>query len=271
MLKVLSPAKVNLGLWILRKRPDGYHDIFTVYHAVSLFDEITIKEGPLSVQTSTNIPQEENIVYKALKIMERLLDRDLEFSVYIKKNIPQGAGLGGGSSNCATVLKAVNSLLGEPLTLDELKDIARMVSSDAPFFFHCGTAVGREKGDLIEKIEDLSLKLTIIYPNINVPTSKVYGMVNETSLTYDLEDDKIVSSLIEGNFKVLENKLGDIAMSTFPQIGEVYRFLKSLGYSPLVSGSGSCVFYIGESSKEVQEGARLRGWKVYRVESYNGV
>ncbi len=271
MLKVLSPAKVNLGLWILGKRSDGYHDIFTVYHAVSLFDEVTIKEGPLSVQTSTNIPQEENLVYKALKIMEKLLGKDLEFSVYINKGIPQGAGLGGGSSNCATVLKAVNKVLGEPLTLDELKDIARMVSSDAPFFFHCGTAVGRGKGDQIEQIENLSLKLTIIYPNISVPTSKVYSMVGETSLTYNLESDKIISSIVEGNFEVLENRLGDIAMSAFPQMGEVYRFLKSLGYSPLVSGSGSCIFYIGEASKEVIEGSRLRGWRIYLVESYHGV
>ncbi|MCS7278012.1 MAG: 4-diphosphocytidyl-2C-methyl-D-erythritol kinase, partial [Aquificaceae bacterium] len=95
MERILSPAKLNLGLWLLGKRSDGYHEIFTIYHTVSVFDEIFIKEGPLKVETSTGIPMEKNLVYKGIRIMEKRLGKELNFQVYIKKNIPEGAGLGG--------------------------------------------------------------------------------------------------------------------------------------------------------------------------------
>ncbi|SNZ12033.1 4-diphosphocytidyl-2-C-methyl-D-erythritol kinase [Hydrogenobacter hydrogenophilus] len=271
VIKLLSPAKVNLGLWLLGKRDDGYHEIFTIYHTVSLFDEVFIKEGPLKVETSNNIPQEENLVYKALRLMERRLGKELEFSVYIHKNIPQGAGLGGGSSNCALVLKAINSLLGEPLSIEELKEIAQSVSSDAVFFLYGGTAVGRGRGEAVEPIRHVDLKITLIYPNLQVSTRRVYSMVSHTSLTPNLDSDKIIQSVLEGRFEVLENRLGELAMELFPEMREVYRFVEYLGYRPMISGSGSCIFYIGEASQEVKKGALLRGWKLYQVRSYDGV
>lgn len=270
-MRVLSPAKVNLGLWLLGRRADGYHEIFTIYQAVSLFDEIFIKEGPLKVETSSLIPQEKNLVYKALKLMEKYLGRDIDFSIYIQKNIPEGAGLGGGSSNCATVLRVVNQLLGEPLTAEDLKNIAKEVSSDAVFFLYGGTAVGRGRGDVVEPIKHLDLKITLVYPNVVASTRRVYGAVRDASLTDKIEDDKIISCLLEGKFEVLENTLGQVAMELFPEIKEAYRFLEYLGYRPVVSGSGSCVFYVGEASEEVKKGAALRGWRLYEVKSYNGV
>lgn len=142
MLRLLSPAKLNLGLWLLGKRPDGYHEIFTLYQAINLFDEVSIEEGNLNVQTSTGIPMEENLVYKALKAMEKLLGRELNFKIFIQKNIPEGGGLGGGSSNVATVLKAINQLLDIPLSEEDLQNIASKVSSDAPFFLMGSSAIG---------------------------------------------------------------------------------------------------------------------------------
>lgn len=98
------------------------------------------------METSKGIPQEENLVYKALRLMERALGTDLEVQVYIEKVIPIGGGLGGGSSNVATVLMSVNKLLGEPLSFEELKAIASAVSSDAMFFLYGGSAVGTGRG-----------------------------------------------------------------------------------------------------------------------------
>ncbi|MFN3264081.1 MAG: 4-diphosphocytidyl-2C-methyl-D-erythritol kinase, partial [Aquificaceae bacterium] len=131
MLRLLSPAKVNLGLWLLGKRADGYHEVFTIYQAVDLFDEVLIEEGPLSVETSTGIPMEQNLVYKALRVMEGLLGKEISLRIFIQKNIPEGGGLGGGSSNVATVLRAVNELMGNPLSEEELYLIAGRISSDA--------------------------------------------------------------------------------------------------------------------------------------------
>ncbi len=271
MYESFSPAKLNLGLWLLGKRPDGYHDIFTIFHAIDLCDEITIKEGPKRVETSNFIPQEENLVYKALNLLERRLGEDVHFSVYINKRIPVGGGLGGGSSNVATVLKAVNELLGNPLSFDDLVDIARSVSSDAPFFLYGGTAIGTNKGDIIKPVNHLNLEFTVVCPSFAASSKKVYSMVSEEELTKDIDVDKIINCIYRYEFEALENKLGDISARIFPQVGEVVRFLVDKGYRALVSGSGSCVYVIGDVSEEVKIGARLRGWSLYKVKSWHGV
>ena len=270
-MRVLSPAKINLGLWILGKRSDGYHDILTILHTISLFDEIFIKEGPLRVETSNNIPQEENMVYKALKLMSRRLGKDLEFSIYIKKNIPVGGGLGGGSSNVAVALKTVNELLGNPLSFEELSEIARSVSSDAPFFLYGGTALGTGRGDSIKPIEHIYSEFTIVFPGIGVSTREVYSMVSDKDLTKELYVDKIIDCVSKGQFDILENRLGELASKAYPHVGEVVRFFRDVGYRPMVSGSGSCVYVVGRTSEEIKRGASLRGWLLYEVNSWLGV
>jgi len=268
--KILSPAKVNLGLWILGKRPDGYHEILTIFHAVDLCDEIAIREGPFDVQTSTGIPKEENLVYRALLEFGRRVGYEPEVSVFIQKRIPEGSGLGGGSSNVAAVLKAVNDMLGNPLDLEELIEIAGLVSSDAPFFFGSGTAVGRGRGEIIEKVEPLDLKITLVIPQVRSSTKEVYSRVREEHLS-EVDIYEVLNALREGRFDVMENRLGELACELYPEIGEVVRFLDYLGFKPLVSGSGSAVFYIGRSTPELEKGARLRGWRVIEVKSWPGV
>lgn len=268
LVRVLSPAKLNLGLWLLGKRPDGYHEIFTLYHAVNLFDEITLWEGELSVQTSTGIPMEENLVYKALRLMERQIGKDIKVSVYIQKNIPEGAGLGGGSSNVAVVLKAVNQLLGEPMSVRELQALAAQVSSDAPFFLMGGSAVGRGRGEVLQRVELPRMVFTLIYPNVKCSTVYVYKHVSPDMLTSHVQGDTILDCLRAGDFSPLENRLGELAAELYPQVGEVLRFLQSFGLRALVSGSGSAVFYAGEPLPEVELACRARGWRLYRVESY---
>ena len=270
MKRVLSPAKVNLGLWILGKRPDRYHEIITLFHAIDLCDEITIREGPLDVQTSTGIPREENLVYKALLEFGRRTGNTPEVSVFIQKRIPEGSGLGGGSSNVATVLKAINEILEEPLDTEELMEIAGAVSSDAPFFFEGGTAVGRGRGEIIEKVEPLDLEITLVIPPVRSSTREVYSMVREEHLSSG-DIDKVLEAVKEGNLDIVENKLGELACEIYPEIGEVVRFLRFLGLKPLVSGSGSAVFYIGKPSPELVRGATLRGWRVVETKSWLGV
>lgn len=268
---LLSPAKLNLGLWILDKRPDGYHDIFTVFHTVDLCDEITIEEGPKRVETNNSIPQEQNLVYRALNLLEKRLAREVHFSVYINKKIPIGGGLGGGSSNVATVLRAVNNLLGNPLPFEDLLDIAGSVSSDAPFFFYGGTAVATNRGDTIKPIKHINLNFTIVCPSFAVSSKKVYSMVTKEQLTKHIDIDKIINCIHRREFEVLENTLGDISAKAFPQVGEVVRFLSYMGYKPLVTGSGSCVYVIGEVSKDVHKAIQLRRWSLYKVKSWHGV
>ncbi|WP_457600499.1 4-(cytidine 5'-diphospho)-2-C-methyl-D-erythritol kinase [Hydrogenivirga sp.] len=269
--KVLSPAKVNLGLWLLGKRPDGYHDILTVFHAVDLCDEVFIEEGPLRVETSTGIPMEENLVYRALSEFQRRTGRETDFSVYIQKRIPEGAGLGGGSSNVATVLKEVNRLMGELLSEEELREIAGSVSSDAPFFFRGGTQLGAGRGEVLTPVEGLHLKVILVVPQVKSSTAEVYSRVESRHLTPEVSPEEVLSWIEERRYELLENRLGDIACELYPEIGEVVRFLEHLGVKPLVSGSGSAVFYIGEASPELEKAAKLRGWRLFKTESWLGV
>lgn len=268
MRRVLSPAKLNLGLWLLGKRSDGYHEIFTIYHTIGMFDEIFIGEGPLMVETSTGIPMEKNLVYKAMRMMEERLGKELDFQVYIHKNIPEGAGLGGGSSNVATVMKNLNELLGSPFTFEELLSMAAEVSSDAPFFLMGGSAIGRGRGEILEKIELPPMTFTLIHPKVSCSTSHVYSHVSENLLTRSFEGYKIVDYLKAGDFSLLENKLGELAADLYPEVGEVLRFLRGLGLRALVSGSGSTVYYVGEPRPEVCLACQLRGWRLHSVESY---
>jgi len=271
VIKVLSPAKINLGLWILGKRSDGYHEILTVFHAIDLCDEIYIRKGTFDVQTSTGIPREKNLVYRALLEFQRRTGRDIGFSIFIQKNIPEGAGLGGGSSNVASVLKKINELMGNPLKEEELKDIAGKVSSDAPFFFLGKTAIGRGRGEILEEIEPLDLNITLVIPNTRSSTRKVYSAVGEKHISPGAQIEKILEALKEGKYDLLENKLGDLACEMYPEIGEVVRFIEHFGFKPLVSGSGSAVFYIGKPTPELEKGAKLRGWRIIEAKSWLGV
>ncbi len=271
MVVLESPAKVNLGLWLLGKRSDGYHEILTLFHEIDLCDRIYIREGELRVETNTRIPQEKNLVFLGLKALERLTGERVEFSIFIEKRIPEGGGLGGGSSNLANTLKEVNRLLGNPLDMDSLKGLVSGLSSDAPFFLQGGTAIGRGRGELIEPVEHLNLTLTLILPSTKAITKEVYSAVREKHLTSKENVDIIISRLKAGDLSVLDNALGDLALEIYPEMAEAKRFLEDLGFKAFVSGSGSTLFYLGGLTPEVELGAKLRGWRVVEVKSRLGV
>lgn len=267
-----SPAKINLGLWVVDKRPDGYHEIFTLYHTVDFYDRIIIQEHPfVEVKTTTlEIKQEENIVYKAISLFESYTGIEQNLRVIIEKNIPVGGGLGGGSSNAATVLNYLNQKHDNILPEEKLFEIALKLGADVPFFLKGGFAIGEGIGEKLTFLpKKLNEKIFIIYPNVLSNTRSVYSKVNKSILTKK-EDLNIILSLIN-EFDInklepyIENKLGFLAMDLYPQIKEVYNFLKHLGYSPKVSGSGSCVYVIGDPSLEVEKAVAIKNWKLIKT------
>ena len=265
-IKLLSPAKINLGLWVIGKRPDGYHEIITLYKEIPLYDEITIKEGPLRVETNIGIPQEENYVYKGLVELQRRLDEEINLTVYIHKNIPVGSGLGGGSSNLAVVMKKVNELLGNPLTEDELIELVAGISADAPFFLMGGTAIGRGKGEILEPVEcAVSGDITLVIPSVSSETGKVYGSLTEEDYTLETYAEERIRRILEGDIKAIENVLGEKAKELYPEIGEVCRFIEYLGFKPFVSGSGSTVYFFGKAPEELKKAGAVRGWRVIEL------
>jgi 4-diphosphocytidyl-2-C-methyl-D-erythritol kinase len=272
--RISSYGKINLGLWVLGKRFDNYHEIYTLMHTISLKDEITIKPSSFLKVKSTSplIPEDEgNIVYKAVKLYEEYTRTPQNYEIFIQKNIPVGAGLGGGSSNAAAVLKAINELSENPIPEEELYKIAEQVGADVPFFIKGGMAIARGKGEKLKHFkEPLKKKGFVIYPNIQVSTERIYSLINEKLLT---KEDKIniIDSLlaeyeIDKYLESLENTLGEVAKELYPEIAEVVNTLSYLGYKGYISGSGSSVFSFGSPSEELKKGCELRNWKIFEVE-----
>ncbi len=271
MKTIYSPAKINLGLWVLNKRLDGYHEILTYFHTLDLSDRITISKAPkLTVETtSPMVPQgEENIVYKALKKFEEWTGIEPNYRVYIEKNIPVGGGLGGGSSNAAAVLKAVNEMEGNPLNEEELFQLASTVGADVPFFLKGGFAKAEGIGEKLTFFEErLNKEVFIIYPNMPVSTEEIYQGVTEKDLTKK-EEIPIIDSLL-GNvdefLNNMENMLGKIVEEKYPVVKEIVNTLEYLGYKPFISGSGSSVFAFGEPDQKVEVICKTKGWRLIKT------
>ncbi|RMA97552.1 4-(cytidine 5'-diphospho)-2-C-methyl-D-erythritol kinase [Hydrogenothermus marinus] len=268
---LLSPAKINLGLWITEKRPDGYHNIYTYMHKVSLYDRIFVKPSPILKVSSSNpsVPEgKENIVYKAVKEFENYTGLEVNLEIFIEKNIPVGAGLGGGSSNAATILKYINDKFGKPLSEEELIKLGASIGSDIPFFFKEGLVKVTGKGDILE---DTDIKyenpVFIIYPNIPSDTKDIYSKVDYKMLT-KLEDLAKIDSLIFDVNKLvenIENTLGIIAKEHIGTIREVLNTVEYLGYIGNITGSGSAVYVIGEPGNEVDIICKAKNWKLFKV------
>lgn len=271
MNTVLSPAKINIGLWVSRKRDDGYHDIFTFMHTIKLYDRIFIKPSvKTTIKTSLSeaeLEDKNNIIYKALAEFENLTGLRDEFEIFVEKNIPLGAGLGGGSSNAAAVIKFLNEYFNKPLSEDDLIQVAKRVGADVPFFIKGGFALAEGIGEKITPLEKQDeIDIFIIYPNIKSNTKLVYSNVKVNQLTatekliiiYNLQREYGIKKLLE----VAENTLGDIAKRLYPQIDEVVRFLEGLGFRAYISGSGSSVYCLGKPTPDIKLACKVRGWRL---------
>ncbi|CUS82237.1 4-diphosphocytidyl-2-C-methyl-D-erythritol kinase [Candidatus Kryptonium thompsonii] len=260
-VKLLSPGKINIGLRVWRKREDGYHDIETVFHEVKLFDEIEMEiSDEIEFETNSNeIPRGfENLCLKAVRIFFESFGIHSGVRIYLKKRIPVGAGLGGGSSNSAAVLKGLNILFGVGADDDLLSELGSLIGSDVPFFIKGGTAYATGRGEIIEPIEvKVPYKIVIVYPNVKVSTSWVYGNLNLRSHDGEESLKKIVVENIDKPDKLRElvkNDLEDVVFRYHPIVADVKEKLYEIGaVFSLMSGSGSAVFgffeKVGEKEK----------------------
>lgn len=263
-VRVLSYAKLNLYLEILDKRPDGYHNLETIFERISLADEIVIKRAPgnsIRIETdSPNIPQGSgNLVYQAAELLKKDLGISAGLVIKIKKRIPVGAGLGGGSSNAASTLLGLNYLWNLGLSAEELKDYASRLGSDVAFFvYNYPLATGRGRGERIESWSGFKKKLwqVIAVPKLNVSTARIYRDLDksraQTGNKKYFGSDKIKKAGLK-KFEVgdiLFNRLEEVTFRRYPQVGRLKRDLAARGLrNALMSGSGSAVFGMVESRK----------------------
>src|SRR5690606_3472316 len=243
------PAKINLGLQVVKKRPDGYHEIVTCFYPIPLEDILeVVPASAFSFSTSgLAIPgdNENNLCVKAYHLLKA--DFDLPpVQIHLHKLIPMGAGLGGGSSDGAWTLISLNELFALGLTKPALIDYANRLGSDVPFFIYGIPAVGRGRGEQLSQIDvDLSGKfLVLIKPDIHVPTATAYTMIRPGPPAYDLQS-RVENGDIDDWYSQVDNVFEEPIMTQFPVIGEIKRRLLESGarYASM-TGSGSAVYGI---------------------------
>ncbi|MFC1724203.1 4-(cytidine 5'-diphospho)-2-C-methyl-D-erythritol kinase [candidate division KSB1 bacterium] len=258
-IKLLSNAKINLGLNVLNKRDDGFHNIETLYIPVTLYDELTIEQNEnIFLQTdNSDIPVDErNTVYKAAVLLKNRFKNNYGCSIFLKKHIPHGAGLGGGSSNAAFTLTGLNELWDLKLSLDELSDIALEIGSDVPFFLLNRPAIGKGRGEILEPVEfNLKFKALLIYPNTIIDTGKVYNKV-KIDLTNKEKNATFFTKIGElqelDGLNALKNHLESVVFREYPQIKLLKNDLYNDGavFSSM-SGSGSTVFGLFDENTDL--------------------
>ncbi len=252
MISIRAYAKINLGLFIKERRSDGFHEIETILLPIKLYDKINIEKslkGTIIECSDPSVPvHNKNLTYIAFqKLRERYPSKIKEgIKIYIEKNIPVGAGLGGGSSDAAAVLLGVRNLWNVGVSDKILKMIASQLGSDVPFFIGCKPALAKGRGEILKEI-DYNIKrwILLIYPDLNISTSWAYKNFNFI-LTNRVKNINL-EYLIKKNFlkfrNLIFNDLEIPVFSKYPQLREIKENLyKSGAEFALMSGSGSCLY-----------------------------
>ena len=258
-VRILSPAKVNLFLRVLGKRPDGYHEIQSLAQPVSLFDEIAVSVGPgrgvgLSSSGRAVPAGEENLAVAAAAAYLEEAAVEKRVSVEMRKKIPLGAGLGGGSSNAASVLVGLDRLLGA-LGEERLFGIAARLGADVPFFTRSSAAFAEGKGERVRTLSDFPLfHYVIVFPGTGVPTRDVYERWREPESPPERVDPAPLAAEFRAGRFPLENGLEEPLFGLFPKAASLKELFRSFGAeSALVSGSGSSVFSVFGEREPAEE------------------
>ncbi len=253
-MKLLSPAKINLLLRITGKRADGYHTLRTLMCRIGLSDEISISFGVKETTCDCNRPEiptgTANIAHRAAELFLNRIKRKNNgrresVAIFIEKRIPIGAGLGGGSSNAASVLLGLNRHFGYPLSKKTLMAMGASLGADIPFFIYGGPALAGGIGDILEPAPVIRpFKIVLVYPGVAVSTESVYKNLNFGLTNHEKENKKILfNESIFDPVAYLQNDLEATAMMLCPDIGLVKEALTAAGADGvLMSGSGSAVF-----------------------------
>ncbi len=274
-----APAKVNLMLRIVKKREDGYHEIRTIFQKISLHDTLRFtlrKEPGIVIQTSDpNLPTgKENLIHRAAaSILERSAYPG-GVAIRVRKRIPVGAGLGGGSSNAATTLKSLNSLLSLNLSPKELSALGLRIGADVPFFLMEGSALGEGIGERLRKIDLPELWYILVNPGFEVSTAWAYQnhILTKDRIHYNIH--KFPRSQ-EDVARILWNDLEPVVSKVHPEISAAREVLCSEGaMGALMTGSGPTVFGIfrgeGDASKAYKKIKAMvtgKGWIVLKAHS----
>ena len=280
MLTIQAPAKLNLTLEVLNKRPDGYHEIRSIVQTVSLYDTIEFELSD-SIQYSSDLAEwdaQKSLVSKAISLLQKTTENKGGASIRVSKRIPLASGLGGDSSDAAAILLGINRLLDLGLSLKKLHSLAEQLGSDVPFFLYGGTALMAGRGEIITPLPSLkTIPILLIIPDLPRPARKTEQLYTSLKPQY-YTDGKITERLadtIRQSRTVTSNSLFNVFENiTFAPDSELYKIRAQImdkgATNVHLAGSGPALFTILESRAE---GERLRaslkspGMSLYVVET----
>ncbi|WP_319408166.1 4-(cytidine 5'-diphospho)-2-C-methyl-D-erythritol kinase [uncultured Desulfosarcina sp.] len=280
--RVKAPAKINLFLRITGKRPDGYHELYSLMCPLALYDTLTLSVGGKGIVVFCDhpgVPEDaSNLAARSARLFLETVFADQEppvhgLTIHINKKIPVGAGLGGGSSDAAAVLKALNDFFGLPLSRRKLMALGKRIGADVPFFILGAPALATGIGDRLEPFPHLTpWTALLVYPNEAVSTAWVYKNLN---LRLTKDEKKLSKFHFDGRFfnvdEHLVNDLEPVTERAFPVIKGIKRLLLAHGAAgAMMSGSGSTVFGLfADSERAISVCTALRdnqlnqNWTLY--------
>jgi 4-diphosphocytidyl-2-C-methyl-D-erythritol kinase len=283
IIKLPAFAKINLGLRVLGRRADGYHEIETIFQTITLHDNLTFESRPDArlelVCSDPDIPTDEsNLVIRAANALRERFGEGLGARIGLEKIIPAGGGLGGGSSDAAVALVALASLWKIETTKEELSEIGARLGADVPFFLTGGTALGKGTGAVISPLEDAKkMHLVVVTPAVRVSTAEAYKALNSPALTKDKRVVNLSVSRTEAEFsrplrEAMSNDFEAVVTRLQPEIGRARGALVQAGTRrATLSGSGSSLFGVFESKGEAERARdRLSAettWRVFACET----
>ena len=262
-MKIKAHAKINLSLAITNKREDGYHDIKTIMVPIALHDLLYIDTIPEGIVIGTNsliMPTDErNIIYKIIAHMQSKYNIRKGVKVFVYKHIPMQAGLAGGSTDGAAVIRAVNQLFRLHLSTQEMMQLGREIGADIPFCVYGKKALVQGIGEKIIPIsQSLRARILLVKPKKGVSTKKAFANVKLNPTPYD-HIEAMKQAIKENRYKEvvthLHNDLEVPSKAIVPEIEEIKQTLLALGFDgALMSGSGSCVFGITRNKLVLEKG-----------------
>lgn len=261
-IKLLAYAKLNLFLEVLGKLSDGFHEIQSVLQTVSLADKLVLKSSK-KIHFECNLPElssEDNLAFQAARLLRSYCSFP-GIEIKLVKEIPYGAGLGGGSSDAAAVLAGLNLFWNLGLTKEELMEVGAKLGSDVPFFLEGGTCLIQGRGDVVTELPMLSGRALLFIPSFSVSTQSVYA---DFVLSYvPPQLDNFIEKLREGSWpRFLSNRLERVVFPRYPLVEKVKKAALTAGADgSLMSGSGPVVFALFSSPQQAQ--GIKKAWKAF--------
>ncbi|MHC3123695.1 4-(cytidine 5'-diphospho)-2-C-methyl-D-erythritol kinase [Acinetobacter sp. GN11] len=266
MIRVPSPAKLNLFLHITGRRENGYHELQTIFQLIDLYDWMTFtptSDEQIKIDGLSEVQPEDNLIYRAAQILRPHAKKFCGLHIKIEKNIPMGAGLGGGSSNAATTLIVLNQLWECGLNQEQLADYGVRLGADVPIFIYGKNAWAEGIGEHLSFIDLDQKQFIILKPDCFISTQLLFS---QKTLTRDSKTTKFCAYQLEpSNFG---NNFEPLARQLYPEVEEAMRYLDQFGQAKL-TGTGACVFIEVTNEMNIDEILKHSPCKSYLVNSLN--